>query len=335
MLYLDNILQLLLGHEPPQVIRNQRLAPLRASTRRMRRNHHIGGLPKPTPRRQRLDLEHIQRRASNLALLQRIRQRILVHRRSSTDVDHPRVLGQQLQPLGVERVSGRFRTRQDQDQGVRLGEQLRQAVLGVDLHAVAHARAARHAFHVGAQADQVRGEGFGDVAEAPDEHARVAQRGECPRGSVRLGAAEVLRPFALQLIIAHLEEPPRGREEETEGVLGDGEVVQAGARGDFDPGGVEAGRQDVVGARGEGLDPAEVREAGRGVFEVLGRVCPGDENVGVGVFIGDELLDVVGLQVDREAVDAGHVEDERRWVEELDHFGYVRASVKMENRKEG
>ena len=128
-------------------------------------------------------------------------------------------------------------------------------------------------------------------------------------------------PLALELIIPHLIEPAGGIEKETEGVLGDGTVVEAGTSGDSDLGSVEAGVEDVIGTGGEGLDPTELGQAADGIFEVIGGVGPGDEDLCVDMLLGDRSLDVVGLEGDgRESLHLGNVKLERSGVEEL-HFG--------------
>lgn len=99
-------------------------------------------------------------------------------------------------------------------------------------------------------------------------------------------------------------------------MLGDGAVVQAGARGHEDGLG-KAGAEDVVGARGERLDPAELGEALGGVAEVVGGVGPGHEDLGVGQLVGDGGFHVVGVQGGAEALEALDVELEGCGVEEL------------------
>ena len=124
-------------------------------------------------------------------------------------------------------------------------------------------------------------------------------------------------PFALELVIPHFVEATGAVEQEAEGMFSDGVIVETGTGADCDFGGVEAGVEDVVGTGGEGLDPAEVLHVCGGVFEVVGGVCPCDEELGVEEVVGDGLGDVVGVEGDGEAVDAGDVEFERGWVEEL------------------
>jgi hypothetical protein len=102
-----------------------------------------------------------------------------------------------------------------------------------------------------------------------------------------------LRPLRLELVVAHLVEAACAAEEETEGMLGDGVVVQTDAGGDDDLGSIEAGAQDVVGAGGERLDPFQVLEALGGIFEVVGCVGPGYEDVGVYVLFGNGRLDII------------------------------------------
>ena len=162
---------------------------------------------------------------------------------------------------------------------------------------------------------------LGDVAVAPDEDVGVAEGSKAVLGAVGLGAAEVSRPLPLHLVVAHLIEAPRGDQQQTEGVLGDGAVVAPRARR-HNHIGREAGRQHVVGPGGKRLDPAEVLHAARGVLQVLGAVGPGDEDLGVDQVLGDHGLDVIGVQRGAEALEAGDVELERGWVEKL-HDGPV------------
>lgn len=289
----------------------------------MRGNNNVRRLPQPTRLGQRLRDKHIQRGAADLAGLESIHQRVLVDGGAAADVDDPGVLGQQLEALGVEGVLGGVGAGQDHDEGVGLGEQLGELVLAVDLDAVAHALAAGDALDLGAEAAQVRGERLCDVAEAPDEDAGVAQGGEGAGGAVGLGPAEVAGPLVLELVVAHLVEAAGGVEEEAEGVLGDGVVVEAGAGGDGDLGGVEAGVEDVVRAGGEGLDPLEVLEAASGVLEVVGGVGPGHEDLGVGVLLGDGRLDVVRDELHGEALQGLDVELKGSRVEELHGGGGI------------
>lgn len=153
----------------------------------------------------------------------------------------------------------------------------------------------------------MRRERLGDVAVAPDEDVGVAQGGEAVLGAVGLGPAEVRGPLALHLVVAHLVEAAGGGEQEAEGVLGHGAVVQSRARGDED-GRREAGGQNIVGARGEGLDPAQLRHAPCGVLEATAVVGPRHEDLGVDQVLGDRALGVVGVQGDAEAFEARDVE---------------------------
>lgn len=260
--------------------------------------------------------EDVEGGAADLALVQGVGECVLVDGRAAADVDDPGVAGQELQTLGVEGVLGALGTGEDHDERVGAGEQLGQAVLGVDLDAVADAGGPRDAADGGAPGGQVRREGLGDVAVAPDEDVGVAQGGEAVPGTVGLGAAEVRGPPALDLVVAHLVEAAGGGEQEAEGVLGDGAVVQARAGGDDDGRG-EAGREHVVGAGGEGLDPAQLRHAPRGVLEAGAVVGPGHEDLGIDQVLGDDALGVVGVQGDAEPLEARDVELQRRRVEEL------------------
>lgn len=228
------------------------------------------------------------------------------------------MVGEELKALVVEGVVCGVGAGEDHDEGVGLGEELGEVVLGVDLDAVTDAGGAGDALDVGAEEGEAGGEGLGDVAKAPDEDAGVAEGGEAALGTVGLGPAEVLGPLGLELVVAHLVEAAGGVEEEAEGVLGDGVVVEAGAGGDDDLGGVEAGVEYVVGAGGQGLDPADVGEVGLGVLEVLGRVGPGDEDVGVVVLSRDGgSLDVVRGESYGEALEEGGVEHQGRGVKKL------------------
>lgn len=306
----NDIPQLLPCQETPQIIRDKLLRVLRPAARRMGADNGIGRLPERRPGRQRLRLEDVEGGAANLALLERRGQRVLVDRGATAHVDNPRVPGELLQPLGVQGVPRALRAGEDHDEGVGLGQQLGEAVLAVDLDAVADAGGARQAAHLGAEEPQGRRQRLRDVAVAPDEDARVAERGEAVLGPVGLRAPQVLRPLPLQLVVAHLVEPARPVEEEAQGVLGHGAVVEAGPRGYFHRR-REAGVQDVVRPRCEGLDPAQLRQPLGGVGEVLGAVGPGHEDLGVGVLLGDGRLDVIRVQGGREALEALDVELER------------------------
>ena len=139
-----------------------------------------------------------------------------------------------------------------------------------------------------------RGESFGNVSEAPDQDAGVTEGGESVGRAIGLGTAEVAGPLALELVIPHLVKPAGGIEKETKGVLGDGVVVETGAGGDGDLGGVEAGAENVIGTGGERLDPAQLGQTVDGIFEVVGGVGPGDEDLSVDVFLS-RLRAAVGL----------------------------------------
>lgn len=286
----------------------------------MRADDAVGRLVEAGGGGQGLGDEDVEGGAADLALLERVGQRVLVDRRAAPHVDDPGVLGQQREPLGVEGVLGALGPRQDHDEGVGLRQELGQPVLAVDLDAVAHAGAPRDAAHGGAPGRDVGRERLGDVAVAPDQHVRVAQRREAVPRAVGLRAAEVRRPLALHLEVAHLVEAARGVEQQAQRVLGDGAVVQARAGG-HDDGGREAGRQHVVGAGGERLDPAQVLQALRGVLEVGGAVGPGHEHLGISMLLGDGALDVIGLQGHAEALQTRDVELQGRWVEQLHDGG--------------
>lgn len=128
------------------------------------------------------------------------------------------------------------------------------------------------------------------------------------------------RPLRLELVIAHFVESAGAAEEEAEGVLGDGVIVETDAGGDGDLGGVESRAEDVVGACGEGLDPAQVLHAAGGIVQVVGAVGPGDKDLGVDKLLRDWCLNVVGVEGDGEALEALDVELDGGWVEEL-HLG--------------
>lgn len=187
----------------------------------------------------------------------------------------------------------------------------------MDCDSVADACVAGETGHVRSESGEVGSESFGDIAETPDQDVRVAESGEGALGSVGLGASEVSGPFSLGLEVAHFMEFAGGSEEEAESVLCDCSVVEAGAGGDCDVFRIEAGAQDIIGACSERLDPFELLQVRSGVLEVCGGVGPGDENGGVVVLGGDFLCDVVGDEVDGEALQALHVEGKGGWVEEL------------------
>ncbi|KAI6749972.1 hypothetical protein HG531_007237 [Fusarium graminearum] len=194
----------------------------------------------------------------------RINKRILIHRCTPPHVDDPRVLGQLLETLSVENVARGIGSGEDHNQCIGLGEKLVEIVLGVDLNTVANTLLTSDTSDLGAETDELRGEALCDVAETPDEHARITKRCESILGSIWLRTTEVTWPFALELVITHLVEATSG--------------VNA---------------ENVVGARSEGLDPLKLCEALCGVLEVIGRVCPGNEDLGVDVLFWDGLLDVV------------------------------------------
>jgi hypothetical protein len=98
------------------------------------------------------------------------------------------------------------------------------------------------------------------------------------------------------LVVAHLEEAAGGGEQEAESVLGDGVVVETDASGNCDLRGVKSSVQNVIRAGCEGLNPFYVLQALSGVLEVIGRVGPGDEDVGINVLFGDRRLDIIRVQ---------------------------------------
>lgn len=103
-------------------------------------------------------------------------------------------------------------------------------------------------------------------------------------------------PFGLRLIIAHLIKAADSVEQQAKSVLGDGVVVQTDTGGDGDCGGVEASGQDVVWTGSEGLDPFQVLQALGCIFQIVGAVGPGYEDVGVDVFLGDGGFDIIGVK---------------------------------------
>lgn len=266
-LWLDHILQSLPGQKPPQVLGNQRLGALWPATSGMRADDTVVDFPQLRVTRQRLLVKHIERGPANLVFRQRLEQGLLVDAAATADIDDPCVVGQLSQPLLVQRVLGALIAGQDHDQRVRRLEHLGQLVLAVDLVAVAHAGLPGHPAHGGAKGDEPGRELLGDVAKAPDGDGGVAQGGELVAGAVGLRAAQVLGPLALQLVVAHLVESPGRGQEEAQGVLGDGVVVEPGAGADMD-GRVKASGEDVVGPGGAGLDPFEILHALGGVGEV-------------------------------------------------------------------
>lgn len=297
------------GQELPQVLRDERLGALRPPTSGVGADDTVIDLPQPGVFRQRLLREDVEGGAPNLPPDQRVVQRVLVDARPAAHVDHPRVPGQQGQPLLAERVLGALVAGQDHDQRVGGPEDIGNLVLADDLESVPDARPRRDAPDGGAQGDEPGRQLLGDVAEAPDGDAGVPQGGEAVGGPVGLGPAEVLGPDRAGLEVAHLVEAAGGVEEHAEGVLSDGVVVQAGPRAQGD-GGVEAGGEYVVGAGGAGLDPFEILHAAGGVLEVGRGVGPDDEEFGVDEGLWDDLLDVVGVDGHGEALDRFDVEDE-------------------------
>lgn len=276
-----------------------------------------------------LCLEHIQRGTANITLVQSIRQRVLVNACAAAHVDDPGVVGQERQTLLVERVLGGIGAGEDHDESVSLREDGLEVVFGVDFDAVADATRAGNAFDICAESDEPGCEALGDVAEAPDDDVGALQGGELALGSVGLRAAQVTGPLALELRVAHLVEAAGGVEQQTECVLGNCVVVQAGAGGDCDLGRIEAGREDVVGARGQTLDPAQLGEALGGVFQVGGRVGPCDEDLSVGVLLRDGLLDIIRDEIHAVALEKRGIKGQRCGVEELGHLegGWGRGSV--------
>lgn len=105
-------------------------------------------------------------------------------------------------------------------------------------------------------------------------------------------------------------------------MLCDGAVVESRTGGYGDRRGVETSGEDVVGAGGEGLDPAEVGEGGFGEGEVGGGVGPGDEDGCIEEVGGDGIgARIVGVKGDgRGGGEEGGVEREGGGVEDL-HFG--------------
>lgn len=285
----------------------------------MRTDNRIRCLPVGRVSGQRLRDKDIERGAANVTLLERRNQCVVIDRRSAPDVHDPRMFGQHLQSLRVQHILGVFRARQDHDQRIRGAQQLRQFVLGVDLDALTHTGVSGHALDVGAQGRQPGRQGLCDVAEPPDQDIGVLQRREFARGPVRLRSAQVAGPFALELEVAHLEEAARRVQKQSQSVLGDGVVVQAGARADGHFRSVEARAENVIRSCGEGLDPVEVLETFGFLFELRDRVAPCYQDLGVGVLVGNVAFDVVWDKGHVEAFQALGVEGDGRWIEEL-HF---------------
>lgn len=178
------------------------------------------------------------------------------------------------------------------------------------MDAVADAGVAGDAADLCAEGCQPRRELLGDVAEAPDQDVGVTERCEGAGWTVRLGPAEVGGPFALELVVAHFVEAAGAIEEHAERVFRHCVVVESGARGDEDFR-VEAGGEDVVGTRGQRLDPSKLGQAFGGIFQVLGAVGPRHQELGVSVLVRDQLLRIVWLYFDGKALETLDIELQR------------------------
>jgi hypothetical protein len=90
----------------------------------VRREHHVVQPEQRVVLRRRLGLEHVQRRPAHLLLLQRVRQRILVHHLAARVVDDQQVgLAAAEQPLPVEQVLGALAAGDVEGDDVELGEE--------------------------------------------------------------------------------------------------------------------------------------------------------------------------------------------------------------------
>ena len=117
---LNEVLQLLAGQELPQVLHDQLLGTLWPATGRMWAENKIRRLPELAWLRKRLCLEHIKGGTTDPLLYKSIVEGILINGGATSDVDDPRVLGEELQPLGVESMLRGWVAGEDHDKSVGL-----------------------------------------------------------------------------------------------------------------------------------------------------------------------------------------------------------------------
>ena len=255
---------------------------------------------------QRLRLRDVQGGTGQRAGAERGHHRALVHGGAPAGVHEPRVPRQQRQHRRVERAVRLQRRGQQRDQDVRRRQHLRQPRRGHDRMAVPLAVGRRHARHPGTERREQGSQLGRDRAEAPDHHVRATQR-ELGLGACLL-ASQVAVPLVPALGLQRPVEAAHGGEQQGQGVLGDGGVVQSPAGGDHDVRG-EPGGQRLVRPRVEGLHPAQPGQPPRRVVHDALRARPRDDRLGVEVLgrhlfahhVGDGLdpLDVA-RQVERD-----------------------------------
>ena len=240
----------------------------------MRRQHDVGQRAERQVVRGRFLLVNVQRRAADLAALQRLEQRGLIDQAAARAVDDAHALlalGQRRRVENLVRL-GRQRHVHGDEIGARqeVGQIVRQL----------HLQAARAALHeIGIVGDDVHPE----RNRAPrDFAADAAHADDAQRLAVQLGSLE---RFAVPLARHHggvrLRNLARQREQQREGVLRGGDRVSARRVHDHDAALGRRGHIDVVHAHARAADDLQPLRRGERLGRHLG-LAADDERVEVG-----------------------------------------------------